>query len=111
LVYLVISCILITRRRSDMGKKQTVSVVLDAEVAEALKAEAEGRDRSMSWIVNRLLAAALRQPRRIALEEVLPEDPDWEIIQARRHEPLANLDIYHRERLKKSGLKKRAVGD
>jgi len=43
-----------------MGKKQTVSVVLDAEVAEALKAEAEGRDRSMSWIVNRLLAAALR---------------------------------------------------
>ena len=94
-----------------MGKKQTVSVVLDAEVAEALKAEAEGRDRSMSWIVNRLLAAALHQPRRIALEEVLPEDPDWKIIQARRREPLANFDTYHRERLKKSGLRKRAVGD
>ena len=82
-----------------MAKKQTVSVVLDAEVAEALKAEAEDRDRSMSWIVNRLLAAALRQPRRIALEEVLPEDPDWEIIQARRREPLANFDTYYRERL------------
>ncbi len=94
-----------------MGKKRAASVILDAEVTEALKAEAEGRDRSMSWIVNRLLGAALRQPRRIALEEVLPEDPDWEIIQARRHEPLANLDTYHRERLKKSGLKKRAVGD
>jgi len=94
-----------------MGKKQTVSVVLDVEVAEALKAEAEGRDRSMSWIVNRLLGAALRQPRRITLDEVLPEDPDWEIIQARRHEPLANLDTYHRGRLKKSGLRKRAVGD
>ena len=93
-----------------MGKKQTVSVVLDAEVAEALKAEAEGRDRSMSWIVNRLLAAALRQPRRITLEEVLPEDLDWEVIQARSHEPLANLDTYHRERLKKSGLRKRRVG-
>jgi hypothetical protein len=94
-----------------MGKKQTVSVVLDAEVAKALKAEADQRDRSMSWIVNRLLAAALRQPRRIAIEEVLPEDPDWEIIQARRHEPLADFDTYHRERLKKSGLRKRAVGD
>jgi predicted transcriptional regulator len=93
-----------------MGKKQTVSVVLDAEVAEALKAEAEGRDRSMSWIVNRLLAAALRQPRRIALEEVLPEDPDWEIIQARRHEPLANLDIYHRERIKKTARRKSTGG-
>ena len=79
-----------------MGKKQTVSVVLDAEVAEALKAEAVGRDRSMSWIVNRLLAAALRQPRRLAIEEVLPEDPDWKIFQARRHEPLADLDTYHR---------------
>ena len=94
-----------------MGKKQTVRVVLDAEVTEALKAEAERRDRSMSWIVNHLLAAALQQPRRIALEEVLTEDPDWEIIQARRHEPLANLDTYHRERLKKSGLRKRVVGD
>ncbi|MBI4380978.1 MAG: ribbon-helix-helix protein, CopG family [candidate division NC10 bacterium] len=94
-----------------MGRKRTVIVVLDAEVAEALKAEAEGRDRSMSWIVNRLLAAALQQPRRIVLEEVLPEDPDWEIIRARRHQPLANLDTYHRERLKKSGLRKRAVGD
>lgn len=69
-----------------MGRKRTVIVVLDAEVAEALKAEAEGRDRSMSWIVNRLLAAALQQPRRIVLEEVLPEDPDWEIIRARRHQ-------------------------
>jgi hypothetical protein len=39
---------------------------------------------------------------------VLPEDPDWEIIQARRHEPLANFDTYHRERLKESGLRKRA---
>ena len=94
-----------------MGKKQTVSVVLDAEVAKALKEEAEGRDRSMSWIVNRLLAAALRQPHRIAIEEVLPEDPDWEIISARRHEPLSNLETYHRERLKRSGLRKRAVGD
>lgn len=94
-----------------MGKKQTVSVVLDAEVAEALKAEAEGRDRSMSWIVNRLLTAALREPRRVAIEQVLPEDPDWEIVQARRHEPLASLDAYHRERLKKSGPRKRAVGD
>ena len=93
-----------------MGKKQTVSVVLDAEVAEALKAEAEGRDRSMSWIVNRLLAAALRQPRRIAIEDVLPDDPDWEIIQARRHEPLAHLETYHRERLRKRGLRKRGVG-
>lgn len=93
-----------------MGRKQTVSVVLDAEVAEALKAEAEGRDRSMSWIVNRLLAAALRQPRRIALEEVLPEDADWEIIQARRHEPLANFDTYHRDRLKKTGRRKSAGG-
>ena len=94
-----------------MGKKQTVSVVLDAEVAEALKAEAEGRDRSMSWIVNRLLVAALQQPRRIAIEEVLPEDPDWEIVQARRHEPLADLETYHRKRLKKGGLRKKAVGD
>ncbi len=34
-----------------MGNKQTVSVVLDAKVAEALKTEAEQRDRSMSWIV------------------------------------------------------------
>jgi len=93
-----------------MGKKQTVSVVLDAEVAKALKAEAERRDRSMSWIVNRLLAAALQQPRRIALEEVLPEDPDWEIIQARRHEPLANLDIYHRERIKKTARRKSTGG-
>ena len=93
-----------------MGKKQTVSVVLDAEVAKALKAEAERRDRSMSWIVNRLLAAALRQPRRITLEEVLPEDPDWEIIQARRHEPLANLDIYHRERIKKTARRKSTGG-
>jgi predicted transcriptional regulator len=93
-----------------MGKKQTVSVVLDAEVAEALKAEAEGRDRSMSWIVNRLLAAALQQPRRIALEEVLPEDPDWKIIQTRRHEPLANLDIYHRERIKKTARRKSTGG-
>lgn len=93
-----------------MGKKQTVSVVLDAEVAEALKAEAEKRDRSMSWIVNRLLAAALQQPRRIALEEVLPEDPDWEIIQARHHEPLANLDIYHRERIKKTARRKSTGG-
>ena len=93
-----------------MGKKQTVSVVLDAEVAEALKAEAVGRDRSMSWIVNRLLAAALRQPRRIALEEVLPEDPDWKIVRARRHEPLANFDTYHRERLKKIGRRKSAGG-
>jgi hypothetical protein len=91
-----------------MGKKQTVSVVLDAEVAEALKAEAVGRDRSMSWIVNRLLTAALREPRRVAIEEVLPEDPDWEIIQARRREPLANFDTYHRERVKKSGLRKTA---
>ena len=94
-----------------MGKKQTVSVVLDVELAKALKAEAKGRDRSMSWIVNRLLAAALRQPRRLAIEEVLPEDPDWKIVQARRHEPLADLDTYHRERLKKSGLRKRVVGD
>jgi len=94
-----------------MGKKQTVSVVLDVEVAEALKAEAVGRDRSMSWIVNRLLAAALRQPRRVAIEEVLPEDPDWKIIQARRHEPLANLETYHRKRLKKTGLQERVVGD
>ena len=93
-----------------MGKKQTVSVVLDAEVAEALKAEAEGRDRSMSWIVNRLLAAALQQPRRIALEEVLPEDPDWEIIQARRREPLANFDTYHRERLANIRRRKSARG-
>ena len=90
------------------GKETNRQCGLSAEVAEALKAEAEGRDRSMSWIVNRLLAAALRQPRRITLEEVLPEDPDWEIIQARRHEPLANLDTYHRERLKKSGLRKSA---
>jgi hypothetical protein len=94
-----------------MGKKQTVSVVLDVEVAEALKAEAEGRDRSMSWIVNRLLAAALRHPRRVAIEEVLPEDPDWEIIQSRRHEPVADFDTYHRERLKKSRLRKRTTGD
>ena len=93
-----------------MGKKQTVSVVLDTEVAEALKAEAVGRDRSMSWIVNRLLAAALQQPRRIALEEVLPEDPDWKIVQARRHEPLANLDIYHRERIKRTGRRKSTGG-
>ena len=93
-----------------MGKKQTVSVVLDTEVAEALKAEAEGRDRSMSWIVNRLLAAALGQPRRIALEEVLPEDPDWEIIQARRHEPLASLDTYHRERLANTRRRKSTRG-
>lgn len=92
-----------------MGKKQTVSVVLDAEVAEALKAEAETRDRSMSWIVNRLLAAVLRQPRRIAIEEVLPEDPDWQIVQARRHEPLADLETYHRKRLKESSPQKRAV--
>ena len=91
-----------------MGKKQTVSVVLDAEVADALKAEAVGRDRSMSWIVNRLLGAALRPPHQITLEEVLPEDPDWEIIQTRRHEPLANFDTYHRERVKKSGLRKTA---
>jgi len=91
-----------------MGKKQTVSVVLDAEVAEALKAEAEGRDRSMSWIVNRLLTAALRQPRRIAIEEVLPEDPDWKIIQARRHEPLADFDTYHLERLAKMRRRKSA---
>ena len=93
-----------------MGKKQTVSVILDAEVAKALKAEAVGRDRSMSWIVNRLLAAALRQPRRVALEEVLPEDPDWEIIQARRHEPLASFNTYHRERVKKTGRRKSAGG-
>jgi hypothetical protein len=91
-----------------MGKKQTVSVVLDAEVAEALKAEAVGRDRSMSWIVNRLLAAALRSPRKVAIEEVLPEDPDWEIIQARHSEPLANFDTYHRERVKKNGSRKLA---
>ncbi len=91
-----------------MGKKQTVSVVLDAEVAKALKAEAEGRDRSMSWIVNRLLAAALRPPRRIALEEVLPEDPDWEIIQARRHEPLVSFDTYHRELVNKTRRRKAA---
>lgn len=93
-----------------MGKKQTVSVVLDAEVAEALKAEAVGRDRSMSWIVNRLLGAVLRHPHQITLEEVLPGDPDWEFIQARRSEPLVSLDTYHRERVKKSGLRKRAVG-
>lgn len=91
-----------------MGNKQTVSVVLDAEVAKALKAEAERRDRSMSWIVNRLLAAALRQPRHISLEEVLPGDPDWEIIQARRHEPLASFDTYHRERVKKAQQRKTA---
>jgi hypothetical protein len=94
-----------------MGKKQTVSVVLDAEVAEALKAEAVGRDRSMSWIVNRLLTAALRAPRRVAIEEVLPEDPDWEIVHARRHEPLTDFDSYHRDRLKKSRPRKSAVGD
>jgi ABC-type enterochelin transport system ATPase subunit len=64
----------------------------------------------MSWIVNRLLAAALQQPRRIALEEVLPEDPDWKIIQTRRHEPLANLDIYHRERIKKTARRKSTGG-
>jgi predicted transcriptional regulator len=93
-----------------MGKKQTVSVVLDAEVAEALKAEAAGRDRSMSWIVNRLLAAALRQPRQIAIEEVLPEDADWEVIQARRHEPLADFDTYHRKRLANIRRRKSARG-
>ncbi len=91
-----------------MGSKQTVSVVLDAEVAKALKAEAERRDRSMSWIVNRLLAAALQPPRRISLEEVLPGDPDWEIVQARRHEPLASFDTYHRERVNKTRRRKTA---
>jgi hypothetical protein len=57
------------------------------------------------------LIAALRTPRRVAIEEVLPEDPDWEIVQARRHEPLANFDRYHWERLKKSGLRKKATGN
>ncbi|MBI1894064.1 MAG: hypothetical protein HYS14_08140 [Candidatus Rokubacteria bacterium] len=93
-----------------MGNKQTVSVVLDAKVAEALKTEAEQRDRSMSWIVNRLLGAALLEPRQITTEEFLPGDPDWQIIQARRHEPLAGFATYHRERRKKIGRRQRAVG-
>ena len=85
-----------------MANKQTVSVVLDADVAEALKAEAARRDRSMSWIVNRLLGAALRQPRAMTIENVLPGDPDWQIIRARRHEPLADFEAYHRKRRKQS---------
>ncbi|MBI4562632.1 MAG: ribbon-helix-helix protein, CopG family [Candidatus Rokubacteria bacterium] len=90
-----------------MGNKQTVSVVLDAEVAEALKAEAERRDRSMSWIVNRLLGAALLQSGEITVEKVLPEDPDWQIIQGRRHEPLADFEAYHRKRRKQLAARAR----
>lgn len=85
-----------------MANKQTVSVVLDAQVADALKAEAERRDRSMSWIVNRLLGAALLRPHEITIEKILPGDPDWQIIEARRHEPLADFEAYHRKRRKQS---------
>lgn len=85
-----------------MGNKQTISVVLDTDVAEGLKAEAERRDRSMSWIVNRLLGAALLQPREIAIEKVLPGDPDWQIIRARRRESLADFEAYHLKRRRKS---------
>lgn len=93
-----------------MRNTQTVSVVLDAEVAEALKAEAQRRDRSMSWIVNRLLGAALLEPRQISIEKVLPGDPDWEILHARRREPLANFEAYHRKRQQKAGSRRAATG-
>ncbi|MBI4610292.1 MAG: ribbon-helix-helix protein, CopG family [Candidatus Rokubacteria bacterium] len=93
-----------------MGNKQTVSVVLDAEVAQALKAEAGRRDRSMSWIVNRLLEAALLESREIRIEEVLPEDPDWKIVQSRGREALADFESYDRARLRRLGRRRRAVG-
>ncbi len=93
-----------------MRNTQTVSVVLDAEVAEALKVEAQRRDRSMSWIVNRLLGAALLEPRQISIEKVLPGDPDWEIIHARSREPLTDFEAYHRKRQQKSGGRRAAAG-
>ena len=35
---------------------------------------------------------------RLGIEKVLPGDPDWEIVHARRREPLADFEAYHRKR-------------
>lgn len=39
----------------------------------------------------------------VRIEQVLPGDPDWRLVQARRREPLADFEAYHRKRRKKSG--------
>jgi hypothetical protein len=98
------------QERIDMAGKQTISIVLDWNVAKALKAEAARRDRSMSWIVNRLLGAALLEPRTVVIEEVLPGDPDWGIVRGRQREQLSDFDAYHLDRRKKVGRRKTAVG-
>jgi len=43
------------------------------------------------------------QTRQITIKKVLSGNPDWKIVQARRREPLADFEAYHRKRQQKSG--------